>query len=237
MDILLTGCCWGEWESAPSTFWFLLVWGLCSSGRHAINFFHLAGLSGSANQLKGAVLCISRGETRILPQSCTIVFWHSPACLSILLPSLTGNSVNLPFGTQGRSRRLNEAYFLPKRNSGDRKTFVPRSPTMSCSASVGLGTNPERRERALQLNLACDFMLKSAEARSGAQTVNTFLSWSVGGLEKNFQMWGRASGELKFIRVGDAVKTAGWLKGEPTLKVGPWSVITASGQGAGQGSC
>ena len=59
---------------------------------------------------------------------------------------------------------------------------------MSCSASVGLGTNPEWRERALQLNLACEFMLKSAEARSGAQTVNTFLSWSVGGSKKNFQM-------------------------------------------------
>ena len=79
--------------------------------------------------------------------------------------------MNLPFGTQGRSRRLNEAYFLPKRNSGDRKTFVPKSPTMSCLASVGLGTNPERRERVLQLSLACGFMLKSAEARSGDQTV------------------------------------------------------------------
>ena len=59
---------------------------------------------------------------------------------------------------------------------------------MSCLVLVGLGTNPELRERALQLSLAFGFMLKSAEARSGAQTVNTFLSWSVGGLKKNFQM-------------------------------------------------
>ena len=46
---------------------------------------------------------------------------------------------------------------------------------MSCLVLVGLGTNPELRERALQLSLAFGFMLKSAEARSGAQTVNTFL--------------------------------------------------------------
>ena len=29
--------------------------------------------------------------------------------------------------------------------------------------------------------------------------------------------------EIKFIRVGDAVTTAGQLKGEPTLNGGPWS--------------
>lgn len=57
---------------------------------------------------------------------------------------------------------------------------------MSRLVSVGLGTNPEL-ERALQLSLACGFMLKSAEARSGAQTVNTFLSQSVCRLGKNFQ--------------------------------------------------
>ena len=44
-------------------------------------------------------------------------------------------------------------------------------------------------------------------------------------------------GELKFIRVGDAVRTVGWLKVEPTLNVGPWSIFIAWGQGAGQGSC
>ena len=43
------------------------------------------------------------------------------------------------------------------------------------------------------------------------------------------------SGELKFIRVGDAIRTAGWLKGEPTLNVGPLSVFIARGQGAGRG--
>ena len=31
------------------------------------------------------------------------------------LPPLISNYLNLPFGTQGRSRRLNEEYFLPTR--------------------------------------------------------------------------------------------------------------------------
>ena len=161
----------GSQHHQPSGFYCS---GVSASGQRSINSFYLVGVSGSANQLKGAVLCIPWGEIRILPQSCTIVFWPIPACLSIPLPSLISNSVNLPFGTQG-SHRLNEAYCLPKRNSGDRKTFVPRSPRMSCLVLVGLGTNPELRERALQLSLAFGFMLKSAEARSGAQTVNTFL--------------------------------------------------------------
>ena len=48
-------------------------------------------------------------------------FLHSP-------PSLISNCLNLPFGTQGRSRRLNEAYFLQTRNGGHGKDLYWRGP-------------------------------------------------------------------------------------------------------------
>ena len=47
----------------------------------------------------------------------------SPRCL----PSLISNSLNLPFGTQGRSERLKEAYFLKIRNGGH-KGFCTQEP-------------------------------------------------------------------------------------------------------------
>ena len=49
---------------------------------------------------------------------------------------LISNCLNLPFGTQGRSWRLNEACFLQARKGGHRKTFVPRSPTGYCSTFI-----------------------------------------------------------------------------------------------------
>ena len=52
------------------------------------------------------------------------------------VPFLISNYLNLSFGTQGKSWRLNEAYFLPTRNKGQRKVFVPRIPTGSCSISL-----------------------------------------------------------------------------------------------------
>ena len=52
------------------------------------------------------------------------------------LRSLISNCLNLPFGTQERSWRLHEAYFLQTRSGGHRTAFVPRSPTGSCSVSV-----------------------------------------------------------------------------------------------------
>ena len=43
--------------------------------------------------------------------------------------------------------------------------------------------------------------------------------------------------EIKFIRVGDAVSTAGQLTGELTLNRGSQSTFIARVQGVGQGSC
>ena len=34
VDFLLIGWWWGKWESASSTFWFQLVWGLAACGQH-----------------------------------------------------------------------------------------------------------------------------------------------------------------------------------------------------------
>ena len=51
-------------------------------------------------------------------------FLTAPPFFLHSLPSLINNCLILPFGTQGRSRRLNEAYFLQTRN-GTRKGFVP----------------------------------------------------------------------------------------------------------------
>ena len=47
-------------------------------------------------------------------------------CFSLVfafLPSLISNCLNLPLGTQGRSRRLSEAHFLKTRN-GDTKRLL-----------------------------------------------------------------------------------------------------------------
>ena len=51
-------------------------------------------------------------------------------------PSLISNSFNLPIGTQERSWRLNEAYFLQSRNEGHRKVFMTGCPTGFCSVLV-----------------------------------------------------------------------------------------------------
>ena len=45
---------------------------------------------------------------------------------------------------------------------------------------------------------------------------------------KEFPYMGQNEGEIKFITVGDAVTTAGQLKGELTLNRGPWSIYILS---------
>ena len=50
-----------------------LLWGLCAYGLHTLNFSHIARVSVSTEQLKDIVICDSCGETKTLPQGCTIV--------------------------------------------------------------------------------------------------------------------------------------------------------------------
>ena len=56
MDLLLIGWWLGKWESASSTFWFQLVWGLVLQGSTAVNFSHLVGVSVSAEHLRDIVM-------------------------------------------------------------------------------------------------------------------------------------------------------------------------------------
>ena len=61
-------------------------------------------------------------RTSTLSQGCAIASWLCLPCF----PSQISNCLDLTFGTKGRSKRLNEAYFLQKINGGHRKAFVPR---------------------------------------------------------------------------------------------------------------
>ena len=45
-----------------------------------------------------------------------------------LLPSLISNCLNIPFRTQGRSKRLNETYLLQTRNGGTERLLYPGAP-------------------------------------------------------------------------------------------------------------
>ena len=62
-----------------------------------------------------------------------LLFLDCPSLASPFPPALISNCLNLPFGTQGRSRRLNDAYLLQTRN-GDRERICTREgPSGSCS--------------------------------------------------------------------------------------------------------
>ena len=58
---------------------------------------------------------------RALPQCCTTSWLHP---FLHPLPSLIKNCLNLPFGTQGSSSRLNETYILQTRNQGHKSPFL-----------------------------------------------------------------------------------------------------------------
>ena len=69
IHILLIGWWLGNRESTPSTFLFQPGWGLQACGQHAVNFFHLMGISVSAKQLKGMaqnIIYSPRGGTKSL---------------------------------------------------------------------------------------------------------------------------------------------------------------------------
>ena len=60
-------------------------------------------------------------------------FLTAPPLFLRSLPSLISNSLNLPFGTQGKSKRLNESYFLQTRKGWEgrgrpRKDLCPEGP-------------------------------------------------------------------------------------------------------------
>ena len=136
MDILLIGWWSGNRESASSTFWFQQVWGLCPCGQQTVSFSYLVGVSVCAKHLKETVLCIPWGGTRTLPQGC-------PVASQLLLPCLCTPSLSWLATVWTCPLELREGqggWIKPiscKQEKGRyRKTFVPRSPTASCSVSL-----------------------------------------------------------------------------------------------------
>ena len=91
-------------------------------GHHHHSILHLGGGLSSC-RTKDRLLCIFLEERGWCPK--TPLSQH-------LLPPLIGNCLSLPFGTQGRSKRLNKTYFLKVRNRRHRKDLylgAPQGPT------------------------------------------------------------------------------------------------------------
>lgn len=67
----------------------------------------------------------------------------APPLFLYSFPSLISNCLNLPFGTQGRLRRLNETYCLPIRTVDTERTCTQEGPTGSCCVtSIWPGLSP-----------------------------------------------------------------------------------------------
>ena len=86
------------------------------------------GDSSSVEELKDTVthISLSRNQDPVWR-----LFHHLFLLFLYSLPSLISNCLNPPFGTQGKSRRLNEAYTLQIRNgehTADLYSRAPQSP-------------------------------------------------------------------------------------------------------------
>ena len=120
---------WGKWESTSPTFWFQQVWGLHACGQQTVNFFHLVGGSQYLQNSLKILLCVSLdGNQDPAPRLHYCFSWLFLPCLCI--PSLPwlASVWTCPVGTQRRSWRLNEAYFLLSRNGGHRRLLCPGAP-------------------------------------------------------------------------------------------------------------
>ena len=91
-----------------------------------VTILHLGGGSSSV-ELKDIVMHISLNRNQ---DPVSRLYHHlivSPLFL-YPLPSLISNCLNPPFGTKGRSRRLNEAYILQTRNGEHRTDLYSTAP-------------------------------------------------------------------------------------------------------------
>ena len=90
-----------------------------------VTIVHLGGdlISCRRAQRYSDVYSLSRNKDSALKLH--YCFLTAPLLFLHSLTSLRSNCLNLLFGTQGRSWRLNEAYFLQTRKGGHRKAFVP----------------------------------------------------------------------------------------------------------------
>ena len=82
------------------------------------------------------LLCVSlEGEPGPCPKAARFFSLTIPPLSLHPLLSMISNCLNLPFGIQGRSWKLNEAYFIKIRHGGHRKAFVPRNLIGPCLVS------------------------------------------------------------------------------------------------------
>ena len=74
--------------------------------------------------------CPKAGRFFVLCLFLRCCFLTAPPLRLHSLPSLISNCLNLPFGAQRRSWRLNETYFLRTRNGGERLLYpgAPQNP-------------------------------------------------------------------------------------------------------------
>ena len=111
VDSLLIGWWGGKWESASSTFCsnhsgvYVLVGSIQLASPTWWGFQYLQNSSKT-------LLCISLRRNQDPAPRLHCCFLTVPPLSLHPLPSLISNCLNLPFGTQGRSWRLNEDYFL-----------------------------------------------------------------------------------------------------------------------------
>ena len=110
--------------------WLLLNQQSCAPGscvQSEVTILHLGGGSSSVEELKDIVthISLSRNQNPVWRLYHHLIV--SPLFL-YPLPSLISNRLNPPFGAQGRSRRLNEAYILQTRNGEHRIDLYSRAP-------------------------------------------------------------------------------------------------------------
>ena len=102
--------------------------------------------------------------------------------------------------------------------------------------------NPGQSSSVASIALTCSRRVRK-EKRGGGGRDPKFPIWAT----KNVMVWAQVrqefpdvrqnEREIKFIRVGDTVRTAGQLKGEPTLNRSPSSTFIPRLQEVGEGSC
>ena len=90
-------------------------------------------------------------------------------CLIAPPLSLINNCLNLPFGTQGKFWRLDEAYFLQTRNGGHRKDLYPGGPHRVLLCFTGtlanilqcIGQPPSPQQIIIQPNISTVMSLRN----------------------------------------------------------------------------
>ena len=125
---------------------FSLEWRVLHQAVHLP--FGLGVVVSSTEELKGIVLSIPWGGDRTLPQVCSLISWWSPDDFLSLhsLPSLLSNCLNLPFGTQGRSWRLEPMPYKQETRDTERLP-CPGAPHRGLSVSMDCGRGPRWRRR------------------------------------------------------------------------------------------